>query len=363
MLGRGELNMANDIMATSNRFFDQIVGPLLEKHHPHIHQKIACGFFGYGSECLSMDDQLSRDHHWGLRIDALLPRNYFAKYSETLTQHLKHFMPDTFEGIPLRDGHIPGTGIALEAMEDFLRRTIGIEHAPRTDKEWLDIPEVDIIHLINGEVWHDPFGKYTAIRKALLGYYPDNVWYRRIAHWARYYSGMGVYALHRALQRDNYQYAHTAFSRSLKWAIELGFLLNRTYFPYDKWLLPFFKKLPNLTGDMVPLIEVAIKNQTPWEKRLDILNNISDLLDNEMIRLQIISHHPRFSGNESSGYRLLEHAYGSIIKRLPKEIKHHVPCWDQVFLEEFHTSYVDSISLDEWNEILCLTPEKGLIDP
>ena len=44
MLRRGEFNMANDIMATSNRFFDQIVGPLLEKHHPHIHQKVVFDF-------------------------------------------------------------------------------------------------------------------------------------------------------------------------------------------------------------------------------------------------------------------------------------------------------------------------------
>ena len=350
--------MANDIIATSNRFFEQIVYPILKEHHPEISQKITCGFFGYGSECLQMDDDLSHDHHWGLLIDALLPIDQFTEYSESLTRHLSKAVPEKFEGISLRDGHVAGTGIALEATENFLLRTIGIKHAPRTDKEWLNIPEVDIIHVINGEVWHDPYGKYTSIREVLLGYYPDNVWYRRIAHWSRYYSGMGVYALHRALQRKNYQYAYTAFSRSLKWAIELGFLLNRSYFPYDKWLLPFFKKLPKLTGDMVPLIERATKEETSWGERLEILNNISDLLDTEMVKSDIISKHPKFSGNESSGYRLLEHAYGSIIKRLPKETKHHVPCWDQIFLEEFHTSYVDSISLEEWNDVLCLTSEK-----
>ncbi len=350
--------MANGIIETSNRFFKHIIFPLLKEHHPEINQKIACGFFGYGSECLQMDDELSRDHHWGLRVDALLPMHLFKMHSEKLTHHLNQSLPETFEGISLRDGHINGTGIALEAMENFLQRTIGLKRAPQTNKEWLDIPEVDITHVINGEVWHDPCGEYTSIRKAFLDYYPDDVWHRRIAHWSRYYSGMGVYALHRAIQRENLPYAFTAFSRSLKWAMELAFMLNRVYFPYDKWLYSFFKKLPKLTDSMVPLIETAIKEDTSWRKRLEILNNISDLLDTEMVKLKIIPQHPKFLGNESSGYRLLEHAYGSIIKQLPHEIKHHVPCWDQIFLEEFHTGYVDSISLDEWNKVLCLTPTK-----
>ena len=75
-----------------------------------------------------------------------------------------------------------------------------------------------------------------------------------------------------------------------------------------------------------------------------------------MVALGIIPRHPRFKGSETSGYRLLEHAYGAIVKSLPAEIKNHVPRWDQTYLEEFHTAYVDTLPMDTWNSLLNLTP-------
>ncbi len=347
--------MSQDIIATSRRFFTTVVRPLLEEHFPAESQHIACGLFGYGSECLHMDDELSRDHHWGLRIDALLPDEIFRDKAPQIIATISSALPATFEGLELRQGHIEGAGLAPESLEAFLRRTLGITRAPQTHAEWLDLPEVDIVHVTNGEVWYDPSDRFSQIRTTLLDYYPDPVWRRRISHWCRYYSGMGLYALSRALQRNNMPYAHTAFSRSIKWALELGFLLNRRYFPYDKWLYPFFKELPELADDMVPLVDEAVLDSTAWERRLKILELLSDILDAQMVKLGIIPPHPRFVGNESSGYRLLEHAYGAIVQGLPDDVKNHVPCWDQIYLEEFHTGYVASISLEEWDHILCLT--------
>ncbi len=346
----------NDIIATSQRFFDGVVLPLLERHFPEESQHMACGLFGYGSECLRMDDDLSRDHHWGLRIDALLPDALFRERAAAIRDRISAELPSQFEGIELRHGHVAGAGLAPESLEAFLGRTLGIERAPQSHAEWLDLPEVDIVHVINGEVWHDPSGAFSQVRNTLLDYYPDPVWRRRISHWCRYYSGMGLYALNRALQRGNMAYAHTAFARSIKWALELGFLLNRRYFPYDKWLYPFFKELPDLADAMVPLIDEATADGASWPRRLDILCALSDILDAKMVALGVIPPHPRFVGNESSSYRLLEHAYGAIVQQLPTDVKHHVPCWDQIYMEEFHTGYVDSISLEEWDRVLCLTP-------
>ena len=321
---------------------------------------MACGLFGYGSECLRMDDDLSRDHHWGLRIDALLPDAIFRERAASIRDTISTELPDQFEGIKLRQGHVEGAGLAPESLEVSYGFTLGIERAPQSHAEWLDLPEVDIVHVINGEVWHDPFGQTEPDPRYAAGLLSRSVWRRRISHWCRYYSGMGLYALSRALQRNNMAYAHTAFARSIKWALELGFLLNRRYFPYDKWLYPFFKELPELADQMVPLIDEATSDGTSWSRRLEILCILSDILDAKMVALGVIPAHPRFVGNESSSYRLLEHAYGAIVQQLPSDVKNHVPCWDQIYLEEFHTGYVDSISLEEWDHVLCLTPAEDL---
>jgi hypothetical protein len=52
----------------------------------------------------------------------------------------------------------------------------------------------------------------------------------------------------------------------------------------------------------------------------------------------------------------MEYAYQEIIKGLPGEIKTIVPIWDQVFLERFHSGFVDSIDSETWLTALNLTP-------
>ena len=93
-----------------------------------------------------------------------------------------------------------------------------------------------------------------AIRRAFQKYYPEPVWRRRIAHWCRYFSGMGVYAFQRALLRGDEFYAATAFGKAVRWGVQLAFLLDRRYFPYDKWLMATFARLPRLHAPLRPLV-------------------------------------------------------------------------------------------------------------
>ncbi|MEE2753433.1 MAG: DUF4037 domain-containing protein [Candidatus Latescibacterota bacterium] len=345
----------NEIVQVSKAFFDEVVLPILGRELPDISSQAACGLFGYGSECYGMDDEVSRDHHFGLRIDMLLPDAVHQERATEIVETVGERLPTSFRGYDLREGHVAGAGVAPESLEAFLTRTIGLTDSPKSNVEWLSMPEEDIVHVTNGEVWHDPSGKFTGIRNA-LGYYPEPVWLRRISHWCRYLSGMGVYALNRALIRENYQYASITFARSIKWAVEIAFMLNKTYFPYDKWLDAYFRKLPMLADEMVPLVDEAVVLETGWNRKLSILEELSDILDQKMVEMGVISAHPRFKGTETSGYRLLEHAYADIVKQLPPDVKNVVPQWDQVHLEEFHTTYVDTIDMNDWDRLLNLTP-------
>lgn len=350
--------MPHGIVDTSRGFFREVVLPLMERCFPAVAGQMACGVFGYGSEALYRDDELSRDHHWGLRVDMLLPDALHRQLGAAILARIGRELPAAYGGVALRDAHVEGHGIAPESLQAFLQRTLGLTHAPTTHAEWLDVPEVDIVHVTNGEVWHDPDGAFTAVRAALSAYYPEPVWLRRIAHACRYASGMGIYALNRAVLRDNLVYAFTAFSRCLKWSLELAFLLERTYFPYDKWLYPMFLELP-IAAAMEPLVAAAVGADTTWPRRLELLAGVADVLDEKMVDLGVIPPHPPLAGSATSSYRLLEHAYGAILKRLPADVRRHVPCWDQIPLEEFHTGYVASIPIATWDAILHLRPKAG----
>ena len=114
--------MPSGIVDTSRGFFEEIVHPLMERHFPEAATQMACGVFGYGSEVLFFDDELSRDHHWGLRVDILLPDAMHRELSGAILGTLVPELPQEYGGIPLRDAHVSGHGIAPESLQAFLRR-------------------------------------------------------------------------------------------------------------------------------------------------------------------------------------------------------------------------------------------------
>ncbi|RME42173.1 MAG: DUF4037 domain-containing protein [Chloroflexi bacterium] len=353
--------MTQSIVDVSREFFFEILLPILEREFPAETAQTAFGVFGYGSEVLRLDDAYSSDHHWGLRINAVMPDALYRQKRDEILATVDASLPETYRGHPLREGLGPGKGLSLMSLEGFLRQTIGIDHVPQNYEEWLNAPEEDIIHVINGEIWHDESGRFSAIRNALAAYYPEPVRLRRIAHWCRYYSGMGSYALHRALLRNNSYFATVAFGKAIRWGVQLAFLLEKVYYPYDKWIMAFLPTLPRLGQPVMTIVEEAVQLETPWRRKLELLNQLSDLFDRTLVADGIIKPHPPFQDSPTSGYRLLEHAYAEIIKGLPEEIQTIVPVWDQIYLERMHSGYVAGLDLDTWDAILNLKPREEAV--
>ncbi|MCO6452022.1 MAG: DUF4037 domain-containing protein [Caldilineales bacterium] len=348
--------MSESIIEISHGFFLEHVAPILARDFPDEFAQMAFGVWGLGSEALRMDDEYSRDHHWGLRIDTLMPNELFQSRRKAILEALNAELPSSYQGHSLGEQAVSGAGINPEPIESFLARTIGIDHPPDTYEEWLGIPEEDIIHVINGEVWHDPLGRFTAVRETLQQYYPEPVRLRRIAHWCRYYSGMGTYALKRAILRDNDYYASIAFGKAIRRAVHLAFMLEKHYYPYDKWTMAFFARLPRLYEPLHHVVDEAVRPATGWERKLDLLDQIADVLDAMMVADGIIPPHPQFVGSETSGYRLMEWAYYEIIRKLGPELVAIIPQWEQIYLEKSVAPFVAGLDAKTWQAALNLTP-------
>jgi len=208
--------------------------------------------------------------------------------------------------------------------------------------------------VVAGQVWHDPSGRFTAVRQSLAAYYPEPVRIRRLALWCRYFSGMGSYALKRALLRDNELYASTTFARALRWGVQMAFMLDRTYYPYDKWLTTAFHRLPRMSARLRDIVDEAPRLSTPWVRKLELLDRMADVIDAAMVEDGLIEPHPKFHGSPSSGYRLLEYAYDELIRKSPPEIQQIVPTWEQIYWEQFHSGYVAGLSQETWRGLLNL---------
>lgn len=348
----------HSIIDESHAFWDEVVHPFLSTRFPSETAQMAAGVFGYGSEVLRLDDEYSTDHHFGLRVNVLLPQAVMAAKGSAIEDALADGLPQHWRGRELREGYTRTRGVALASLEHHLRSTIGHDRPPETLTEWLAVPEEDIMHIVAGEVWHDPAGRFTAVRAAFGQHWPEPVRLRRLAHWCRYFSGMGVYALKRALLRDNELYANTTFARSLRWGVQMAFLLDRQYYPYDKWLTVMFHRLPRMGARLAAIVEEAPRLTTPWERKLELLHQMSDVLDQAMVEDGLIAPHPKYRVSPTSGYRLLESAYAELIRKCPEKIRGIVPQWEQVHWEGFHSEFVAGVGLEDWRRMLLLEEER-----
>jgi hypothetical protein len=219
--------------------FEEILLPILRRDFPVETAQSAFGVFGYGSEVMGMDDAYSSDHHWGIRVNAVMPDALYQARGHTIAQAVMPHLPESFQGYR-RARRLLGRHRAVDHRAGELPQG-DHRHRPRARSyaDWLGAPEEDIIHIVNGELWLDETGRFSPIRTAFQGYYPEPVRLRRIAHWCRYFSGMGSYALKRAILRDNEYYATIVFSRAVRWAVQLAFMLEKQYYPYDKWTYAF----------------------------------------------------------------------------------------------------------------------------
>ena len=81
---------------------------------------------------------------------------------------------------------------------------------------------------------------------------------------------------------------------------------------------------------------------TPWERKLELLDQMADVFDATMVADGIIQPHPKFNGSATSGYRLMEHAYAEIIKGCRTRSRRSCPCGIKSTWSRFHSGYVNS---------------------
>ena len=168
------------IIDESHDFWDEVVLPLLQTRFPAETAQMAAGFYGYGSEVLRLDDQYSTDHHFGLRVNVLLPQAVVDARGAVLEDLLAAELPSVWRGRELREGYTRTKGVALASLDHHLKSTIGLDHPPASLTDWLSIPEEDITHIVAGEVWHDPAGQFDPLRPALAAEL-ETGWLRRVA--------------------------------------------------------------------------------------------------------------------------------------------------------------------------------------
>lgn len=262
-----------DGVALAREYWSRVVRPLLDEALPDAPR--AAARIGSGSDVLGLDDEMSRDHDWGLRLQLLVPPEYVVEVEELLVAQL----PAEFGGYPAR---FPFTGrqhaqlaVDVTTMDELIATGIGFD--PRsggTIDDWLSLTGQAVLEVTAGAVFEDTEGDLTALRAA-LGWYPDDVWsYVVASDWERIDQELPL--MGRAGDRGDDLGSRVIAARLVDVAVHLGFLLCRQWAPFSKWRGTLFSRLP-LPSDVGQFLR-AVLTEDHWKERGERLAAALDVL-------------------------------------------------------------------------------------
>jgi hypothetical protein len=210
------------------------------------------------------------DHDWGPRAQLFLTPFDCARLRRRILAALGRGLPPTFEGLGTRfteedADHVrvraKGTGgkgtpsVWIGTIREYFRGQLEVDPFREvSDLDWLLIPSQKLLSAAVGPIFHDDLGLGRV--RARFRYYPRDVWLHLLAvQWARIAEEEAFVGRTSAVGDE--LGARLIAARQVREMMRLAFLLERRYFPYDKWFGTAFREL-RLARPLGPLLERAL---------------------------------------------------------------------------------------------------------
>lgn len=225
----------------SRAYFEDLIRPALAARFPGL--PYSAGRLGTGSDVLGFDDDVSRDHDWGLRLSLIVP----ARSVDEVRRELDSDLPATFSGLPVRFTSSGEAGPRLQvdvcALDGLLTKHLGFDpRAGISTGDWLSLSGQAVLQIVAGPVFRDADEQLGQVR-ALLSWYPDDIWrYVLACDWTRL--GQELPLMSRAADVGDATGSRLIAARIAQVLMHLAFLLERRWAPYAKWFGTMFRTLP-----------------------------------------------------------------------------------------------------------------------
>ena len=284
-------------VALARGFFREHVEPVISAAAPNL--SYSAGIVGPGSEVLEFDTVRSTDHHWGPRVMLFVEtgqRALIRDVSRALAEALPHSYrgyptgftnPDTNDaGVQLmtaaKDGPVNHRCEFFE-FDAWLEAQLGVPVGPSpTFEEWIGLPTQRLAEVTGGELFRDDLAMEKTREK--LSWYPQDVWlYLMAGHWMRI--AQEEHLTGRAAEVGDDLGSRLIASRLVRDIMRLGFLMDRVYAPYAKWLGSAFERLPCAERLRDPL-RGAVAAST-WKARERALMTALENLAEHHTRLEV----------------------------------------------------------------------------
>ena len=220
-------------MDLSKTYFEDIAFPALQEAFPKLAPRLAAGLVGNGSECFGYDDEISRDHDWGIDFFIWLPDQDQKAIPAVAAfkQRLFAENPPMFQ----RQRSEYGAHVGVTRVGDFYQSLIGYPEGPEAIDQWRRVPEENLAIAVNGKVFYDGDGEFTRIREKVLQHYPEDLRKKKMAARCMAIAQTGQYNYLRMARRKDWVTVQTVLSRFCDNVMGLVFLLKKIYRPFYKW--------------------------------------------------------------------------------------------------------------------------------
>ncbi len=290
-------------------FYEKYAKEMISNEFGEYENRIAVGLVGEGSDCFGFDDEISTDHDYGIGLCMWLTEEDFnvigeglqKAYEKLMSNHSDNSMNDVF--FSQRRG--------VFSINDFYYNILqsNQDYEKQWELNYTDISEQALATAVNGEVYRDDLGIFSNVRKSLMNYYPEKVWRMRLAQSLHEFSQFAQSNYPRMMARKDYITANMCIAKAIESAMDIAYLLNRTYAPYYKWKKKGLEKLETLSEISVWLERIAIcplQNEA-WDtinynsseinikdKCVEYFENVAGIILGEMKKQDIVSGNDTF---------------------------------------------------------------------
>lgn len=278
----------------ARRYYETYGREMLQTQFADVLSALAVGLAGSGSECYGYDDEASWDHDFEPAFCIFLPSEEVVdRKTEFRLERAYSKLPNQFMGFERSPiSPVGGSRHGVIRMDRFFLEKVGDSDGNLSIEGWFSAPEYGLLEATNGEIFSDPCGQISLIRKK-LSYFPEDVRLKKLAGNLLLMGQAGQYNYGRCILRGESGAAQLAVFEFAKSAMHCIYLINRSYMPYYKWCFKGLENLPllsELSQDLEYLISSA-NTAAEAKKKMEIIEHIcagvsKELTAQEMIDLQ-----------------------------------------------------------------------------
>jgi hypothetical protein len=261
----------------SRLFYQKEVRPILASNFSRLAYSAA--LFGWGSEVLGYDTQISRDHHWGPRVFIFLSEQDYGKLVAKIHDALCQHLPYSFMGYSTNFSEPEPNGVRhpikinsgtvnhmihVYTVKSFFEMRLKFNpHRDIQPLDWLTFPQHRLLELVSGNVFYDGLKSLEKIRRK-FAYYPKDVWlYMLASQWQKISQEEAFVG--RTGDTGDELGSQVIAARIVRELMKLCFLMERRYHPYLKWFGTGFSKLA-ISRMLSPLFRRILLSDS-WKER------------------------------------------------------------------------------------------------